>query len=155
MIVFAFAVVVILVIIIIVIIDVFPLKCCTAHLLLKPILNSECPVQAMRHYIRPSVLIATDPRADHQAIREACAAGIAGDIFFFAFCCMFRPQILSSVVAFCTSDSPLRSVDIIVRCSRCFKSLAVYSDPLHLPRSQRTTKAANQSRWCTGEFRIV
>jgi small subunit ribosomal protein SAe len=51
--------------------------------------------QAARHHVRPQLLIATDPRADHHAILEAAAAGIA-------------------VVALCNSDSPLRSVDIAV-----------------------------------------
>jgi hypothetical protein len=41
---------------------------------LPPTLSS----QTVRNYIRPQLLIATDPRADHQAIREASAAGIAG-----------------------------------------------------------------------------
>ena len=72
-------------------------------------------LQAARHHLRPQLLIATDPRADHHAILEAAAAGVVGDLRTASRSTMQRCNLHSAVVALCNSDSPLRSVDIAVR----------------------------------------
>jgi len=54
--------------------------------------------QSQRRYVEPRLLIVTDPRTDHQPIREASYVGLP-------------------VIGFCDADAPLDHIDVAIPCN--------------------------------------